>query len=156
MTLRLKILLGLLLASVLLYCYGGPVLQTASKSSNWLPMYGIKVPRGMSVMYNAKSLSQIDANGTTLGTGEFLIMYNSPIAIQADGKTIQVKTLLKSYIVDCKNMIASGVYDVWYTNEVKPTGTDVPIAYKKYDVTKDFTEISKSSSIYQLLCGTIV
>ena len=156
MTLRLKILLGLLLLSVLLYCYGGPVQQTPAKPTQWLPMYGMKVPKGLTIMYDSKSLVQMQANGTTLASGDFLVSYKTPIIIQADGKSIEVKTLLKSFVVDCKNMIASPVYDVWYTTEIRPTGADVPIAYKRYDVTKDYSEISRTSSIYQLLCGTII
>lgn len=85
------------------------------------------------------------------GYGVLLFTRQYPVDITINGKKIQVKSVVRYVIVDCKNMHLAPIMDLYFDTDGLPTISDVSIARVDQGPVKP-VEILKKDPIYKTLC----
>lgn len=124
----------------------------SSTTRTWTPVYNLKTPAGINIFFDQKSIVKRRIKDSDMASGEFLIIYNDNQTVMVDGKPKTVRSLVKNYIIDCKQMTVSPLYDMWFAEGIKLTGNEVPVAIKEYNVKTSNMPIQKSNFIFQILC----
>lgn len=115
----------------------------------WKELFEIKAT-GAKVYYDANGFERKDE----MSTGFFLVSSRELFPVQlSDGKIIQVRSIVKRFIANCKSAVMSPVA-TYYLADAIPVEKSKIIASAEYDLRNPFvSEISRDSIFYTTLCA---
>lgn len=139
-----------LILVLLLFC-SSVFAQTPGKETLW-----VFVPEASSDQvknyFDANSIEKYNKNGITYSIGTVLVVPKSPQEIKiSNKKTIRATSTARLLIVDCDHALTTNMYDLYFSVKLPVRGTN-PIGGMDYTKSSDYSEISRTSPLYLIMC----
>jgi hypothetical protein len=117
---------------------------------DWKPIIGVSPKAPYVSYYDRNSLEVHTEENGSYTTGTILMVTKEPTTLQVGQSTINVRSLVKNYVIDCKSGL-SLAYSDFYFNVMVPIDSSEPVAQIERNLDNAIV-LDKKSLLYTVLC----